>query len=321
MEHPKDFWNEKYANLALKISEDRTSQPNTIKDQKSNYLTYHTKFGQVEELIVKENFAEAESRLIDLFDEYEVKFVKDYIIASQVSLLNKNKKLAIEYILQSIRNGVKIECLKSMKLLRQELTSKDWWKIEIEYKNLRIKYLEKIDFALHQEFHQRYQEEQNAKRKDYYKSIVYSNFKRIKELLNEKGFLGEQLVGLDNQKLAKSISDCDFGNSKIIVTLLHYDYPVSEIGEERLMDAIKKGNLHPREFANIYNFEEHKISVLYKKSTKKYPPLPTYNFNFPFSNKIDDLIKVNSDRAKFGICKYEVDEMKEKVKKKYGIEF
>jgi len=58
----------------------------SINDQKSNYLEYHTNFGQVEELIVNENFTEVELRLIELFDNYEVKFVKDYVIASQVSI-------------------------------------------------------------------------------------------------------------------------------------------------------------------------------------------------------------------------------------------
>ena len=288
-------------------------------DQKSNYLEYHTKFKQIEELIVNENFSEAEFRLIELFEEYEVKFVKDYIIASQVSILNKNKNLAIKYIVHSIRNGVKIECIKSIKLLSQELTSNDWLKIEEEYKDSRKRYLKKINLDLYQEFHKRFQEEQNSRRKDYYKSTVYSNFNRIIELLNKHGFVGEKLIGIDNQNFARSISECDLGNSKIIVTLLHYDYPISEIGEEKLIDAIKEGNLHPREFATIYSYEENKQSVLYKKSTKKYLPLTEYNFNFPFGSKIDNLEKVNSDRAKFGICKYEVDEMKEKIIKRYGI--
>jgi len=288
--------------------------------QKLDYLEYHTEFGKVEELIVKENFVEAELKFIELFKEHEVRFVKDYVIASQVSFLNKNRNLAIEYIFQSIRNGLKIECLKSIKLLNQELTVTDWEILEQEYKELRKNYIKRINLSLYQEFHKRYQEEQNLKRTEYYKLTVYSNFDRIVELLNKGEFPDEQLIGIDNQQFANSISDCDLGNSKIIVTLLHYDYPISEIGEEKLISAIKKGNLHPREFAMIYNFEENKQSVLYKKSTKKYLPLPRYNFNFPFGSKIDNLEKVNSDRAKFGICKYEVDVKKEEIEKRYGIQ-
>ena len=285
-----------------------------------NYIEYHTKFGQIEELIVKEDFAEAELKIIELFEKYEVRFVKDYVIASQVSILNDNTNLAIEYILQSIKNGVKIECLKSIKLLSQELAATDWEIIEEEYKELRKNYLKKINLSLYQEFHKRYQKEQDSKRTEYYKITVYSNFDRIIELLNEGGFPNEKLIGIDNQRFAKSISDCDLGNSKVIVTLLHYDYPFSEIGEEELIEAIKRGNLHPREFATIYNFEENKQSVLYKKSTKKKVPLPRYNFNFPFGSKIDNLERVNSDRAKFGICKYEVDIRKEEIEKRYGIQ-
>lgn len=289
-------------------------------NQQLDYLEYHTEFSKIEELIIEEKFAEAELKIIELFEEHEVKFVKDYVIASQVSFLNKNRNLAIEYIFQSIKNGVKIECLKLIKLLNQELTATDWELIEQEYKELRKSYLKRINLSQYQEFHKRYQKEQDSKRTEYYKITVYSNFDRIIELINKGEFPNEKSIGIDNQRLAKSISDCDLGNSKIIVTLLHYDYPISEIGEKKLIEAIKRGNLHPREFATIYNFEKNKQSVLYKKSTKKNPPLPRYNFNFPFGSKIDNLEKVNSDRAKFGICKYEVDAKKEKIENRYGIQ-
>ena len=119
--------------------------------------------------------------------------------------------------------------------------------------------------------------------------------------------------------MAKSISDCECENSKIIVTLLHYDYPIIEIGEEKLISEVENGNLHPRDFALIYNFERNKISVLYKESNKRYDSLPKYDFNLPFGNNITDIEKVNSDREKFGICKYVVDKKKIEISQKYGM--
>jgi len=290
------------------------------KKQTDNYINYHRSFGQIEELIVKENFKEAALKIDTLFQEYKVRFVKDYVVAAQICLLNNNHKKAVDYLIISIKKGVKMECLKSIDLFHQRLTESDWSDIDKEYKTSRKEYLRSIDLGLYQEFHKRYQKEQDAKGKAYYKSTVYSNFNRIKELVKTQEFLGEQTIGIDNQRLAKSISDCSFGNSRTIVTLLHYDYPINDIGEDRLIIAIEKGNLHPREFATIYNFEKNKQSVLYKQSKKTYPKLPDYHFNFPFGEMSTDFDKVNADRNKFGICKYEVDLKKEEISRKYGMQ-
>jgi len=286
---------------------------------KSNYLEYHIKYNKIEELIVSEHFNEAQIAFEKLFEEYEVKFVKDYVVAAQVNLLIDKKKNGLKYLKESTKRGIKIECLKSINLLEEKLNLNDWQILETHKADARKIYLSGIDLKLNQEFHKRYQEEQDARSHPKYKEVVYSNFNRIKELLEEDKFVGEQRIGIDDQKYAKSISDCGLGNSKVIVTLLHYDYPISEIGEEKLIKAITKGELHPREYAYIYNYEVNKISKLYKKSKKKYENLPDYKFNFPFGKKIEDIRRVNKDRMKFGICNYQIDLKKKALIKKYGL--
>lgn len=291
----------------------------STESKKTNYINYHREFAQVEEFIANEKFIEAESKLDKLFIRYEVKFSKDYLIASQICIINGHKNKGFEFIRSALKMGVKFDCLKSLTLFKNKITLSEWNQIENEVSQLRREYLKNIDLELCQEFHKRYQEEQDAKGTERYKSTVYSNFNRIKEIIESSGFPGETLIGVDNQTLAESIADCSCGNSKTIVTLLHYDYPISEIGEDKLISEIEKGNLHPREFATIYNYEKNKVSVLYNESSKERDSLKLYNFNFPFGEKINDLEKVNSDREKFGICRYEVDEKKIEVSRKYGI--
>ena len=63
-----------------------------------------------------------------------------------------------------------------------------------------------------------------------------------------------------------------------------------------LMESIKAGKLHPREFAHIYAYEKNKISTLYKKSIKKNTQLVEYKFNFPFGKRHTDIKSVNNDR-------------------------
>lgn len=284
-----------------------------------NYISFHQSFAEVEKLLVEEKFYVAGLKLDTLFQKYPVKFAKDYVIAAQVSLINHNQQKAIKYLKEAMRKGVKLECLCSIKLIEQSLSDDDWIELELAAYGLRKKYLKQINLGLYKEFHNRYQHEQDAKRTDRYKAVVYSNLERIAEISKTHEFPGQDLIGTDNQAFAPSISDCDCGNSKVIVTLLHYDYPIKKLGLVNLINEVKNGNLHPREFATIFDYEKSRLSVLYKFSDKEYFELPTYNFNFPFGEKISDLVKVNQDRKRFGICEYEVDQKKYEIGKKYGM--
>ncbi|MEZ5056921.1 MAG: hypothetical protein R2879_07750 [Saprospiraceae bacterium] len=284
-----------------------------------SYLEYHRQFSIIERLIVDEKFIEAESEIDSLFQSYDVKFSKDYVIAAQICLLNGNKEKATDLLIKSFRNGIKSKCLRTIPICKEKFEDEIWAKLEKAENEKKKEYLKNLDLKLHKEFHTRYQTEQDAKGSQHYRAIVQSNFDRIKDLISENKSIGEASIGLDNQKFASSIADCSLGNSKVIVTLLHYDYPVSELGIENLITEIKKGNLHPREFASIYTFEINKVSKLYKNSNKVYPPLPHYDFNFPFGKKSEELKKVNQDRALFGICPYETDLKKEAICKKYGL--
>jgi len=290
--------------------------------KKKDYIDYHKYFAEIEELIVDENFREAEVKLDSLFEKFEVKFAKDFIIGAQLSVLNNKIDKAISLLIKSTGKGVKLDCLKSISLLNSSLSYNQWRIIEIQSLIEREKYYKELqNQELYIEFHTRYQKEQESKRKGIYREVVYENFLFIKRILEKTGFAGENMIGIDDSRLANKLSDCGVGNSRVIVTLLHYDYPISEIGEERLISAIRNGNLHPRQFATIYNFEKNKVSILYDESEKVYPELSDYKFNFPFGEMTEDISRVNADRESFGICKYEVDKKKSEISKKYGFRF
>lgn len=285
----------------------------------ANYLKYHQRFAGIEELIVNEKFKEAELELAELFSEYEVKFVKDVVIAAQVSILNNNNNKALNYLRKAISKGVKMNCLKSIPLLKKKIPTSGWNNIAKVVDKQRRSYSNSIDIKLAREFHNRYKEEQESKGSRQYQATVQNNFGRIRSLIYQGVSIGEENLGIDDQDYAPSIEECDMGNSKVVATLLHYAYPINEIGMEWFDNAIERGELHPREFASIYTFQKNKVSKLYQDSRQKRRPLPHYTFNFPFGEKSKNIKKVNTDRMKFGICKYEVDLKKEEVMKKYGI--
>jgi hypothetical protein len=285
----------------------------------SNYLEYHRSFAEVERLIVEEDFQAASVSLEELFRKYEVVFSKDWVIAAQVHLLNGDEKKAFECMRGAGKKGVPFDCLQSIPLLQEGVCDSLWEVLSQDYESLQETYLASIDRKLQLEFSKRYQEEQQAKQKEGYQPVVYANFKRIQDLTRKNRFPGENRIGIDDSRFAGKVEDCELGNSVVTVTLLHYDYPVRELGLDWLKKAINNGSLHPRDFAAIYTFEVNQVSVLYRDSQKEYPRLPRFYFNFPFGKKSTDLNRVNADRAAWGICSLEVDHKKISIERKYGM--
>jgi len=285
-----------------------------------DYFLYHQQINLAEEDIVQEAFHSAQIKLEAVLTQYEFRFAKDLLLASQINLLLGQIEEGKYWAKEAFRGGYTLNCIRHIGVFKRKLTVSDWEQLESSYPKLRKTYLQKINLDLLQEFSRRYGVEQEAKRTDRYRTVVQRNFDRIKELMeNEVGFPGEASIGIDYSRLAPQLTDCSGGNSKVIVTLLHYDHPIAHIGEEKFVKAIKQGQLHPREFGQIYSFEKSQVSILYRENAKNIPSITDYQLNFPFSTKSADIEKVNLDRARFGIGKYQVDQQKEETERKYGL--
>lgn len=289
-------------------------------EEQPDYFAYHKAVNQAEEYVIEEVFDSALVTLEATLKQFDFCFAKDLLLASQVNLILGNKRRSMSWTKRALQGGYLLTCLRQIPVFQRHYTTSDWEELDASFPHLRKEYLRSIDIELLNEFSRRYQKEQETKRTPNYQTVVQSNLDRIKELLvYGPGFPGEAQLGLDYSNLAKGISDCDAGNSKVIVTLLHYADPIAEIGEELLINAIAQGDLHPREFARIYTFEKQQVSVLYRDAKKPDRSLPDYQFNFPFGPKSADLKQVNKDRARFGIGQYEVDQRKKAIELKYGL--
>lgn len=289
-----------------------------ISDQ--DYFAYHQQVNLAEEYIVQEDFDSAQVMLEAVLTHYEFRFVKDLLLASQINLLLGHMEKGKYWAEEAFKGGYTLNCLRHIGVFKRRLTTSDWEQLEASYPKLRKAYLQKINLDLLQEFSRRYGAEQEAKRTDRYRRVVHENGDRIRRLMESAtGFPGEASIGIDYSRLAHKLSDCSAGNSQVIVTLLHYDHPIAEIGEEKFVQAIKRGQLHPREFGQIYSFERNQVSILYRDNGKKMPVLMDYQLNFPFGIKSSDLERVNVDRARFGIGRFQVDQKKEIIERKYGL--
>src|SRR5690606_30147749 len=156
-----------------------------------DFHNYHLKFIEIEDLISNENFRYAETELELLLEEYNPSFTKDYVILAQLFLINNKKSESIRLLKQSMEFGAKLECLREIELLNKNIPEDDWQKIESQAEQLTAIYHSKINLSLGIHFNRNYQKEQDNKSKRNYKSVVYSNFSKIKTLTDKGTFPGE----------------------------------------------------------------------------------------------------------------------------------
>jgi hypothetical protein len=283
-----------------------------------DYLAYHQQIVQAEELLVAEDFSAAHQVFVELDTTYPFVFARDYAVAAQTAVLAGQWDQSWYWVKKAVRQGAKMECLAQIELLDTLVQDPEWQQLLSDYPARRKLYLRAIEMDLASEFHRRYTQEQQHKSREGYREVVTANFNRIAELALQGTFPGDRRIGIDDSGQARGINDCDFGNSKIIPTLLHYDNAFSELTIP-LMNAVRHGQLHPREFARIYDFEAGRHSILYKDTSKPAAPLPEYCFGMAFSPKCEDKERIDEDRAAWGICSQAVDKGKIALEEKYGM--
>ena len=122
-------------------------------------MNYYKNFIEVEKLISNEDSKNAESELETLLIKYVPRFTKDYIIISQLCLLNKNKTKAIFWIKESMKYGAKLNCLKQIELLNKNITQNEWVLLKTKANELDSIYRSKINQSLALRINKNYQEE------------------------------------------------------------------------------------------------------------------------------------------------------------------
>lgn len=291
-----------------------------------NYLHYHQLINAGKGAIAQEDFNTAQALFDSAFQQFQHPFTKDYVIAAQVAALNKDISQSLVYADLAMKQGYKLECLERLHPLKTKVPEEKWESLRSKKDSIRRAYLAAIDRNLAQTLNIAYQVEQDHKGTSFYKLIVQENFDRIKKLMDSIPFPSERLLGLDDPDLlpkpkgtSSTLDECSAGNSKVIVTLLHFDNPITQIGLPQFIQAIEQGYLHPEEFGSIYTFEYFYISRIHDDPSINTANLPEFQFNLPFSKKASDLERVNLDRVKFGIIPSNIEKDLQEICRKYKI--
>jgi len=262
--------------------------PNCIFGQ-DDYINYHTKLNEAEVLYFIENDCIGSLDIYsEIFSKYEFSFAHDIVNAIEISFDCKSRK----------------------------------------------EYLDRIDFGLLLRTYDLYLKDQIEKKSD---QKVYDNFKKdqiwkLSSLFLEFGFPSEKLIGIEDRNIFKEIGrpKYDFENRKLsfnypfkytdiednligsaylLVMLIHDRCSISNF-ENFYLQAIKKGEFHPREYAVIFdNFYRIKVNSkkyscprLVQKGYFKLNPFLDYSLVPFFSNE-----EINKLRSKWYINTIEVD--------------
>jgi len=288
-----------------------------------NYFPYYESYNNIEEIIVKEEFQKADSLFEKLFIDYEPPFANHVLVALQISILAENYEHSKELFEKAIIKGVQLHCLKEIGVI-EKVPNKIMSYIELNYYKLRQQYINNIDTALRKIIYIRYKYEQANKRDQNLKyGIFEKNTLLLKEFCNEKGYFpGEKHIGINGSIDLYAVDNCHIESTYAHMTLLHYSCPFSTL-EEELYEALKRGEIYPRVFGRIYNYEKYckiKSKGRYANPYFYTKQLPKYDFNlFAYRFRNSDIDKVNADRKRFGIGKYENDAKIKKIEEKYNI--
>lgn len=178
----------------------------------TDYNKYHSEIIKAEELISQNKYEDALTQYEKLFKEYDFIFLREYKVASQISLLIGEKEKGLKYIKKAISNGWELNHLKEQKFINKNLLDSDWETIEKQYKKLQNQFLNKIDSTLKNKVRSLFEKDQKIAYEAYIiedeqeqEKFIAENFPKhserqlanLLEVIETNGYPGEFLIGND----------------------------------------------------------------------------------------------------------------------------
>lgn len=186
--------------------------------QAQDYNIYHAKIIQAEkEIFQKGNIEKGLSIYSIVFQDFDFVFLRDCIIAMQIALYNSNEKLFIEFVAKSSKNGLLIRHLPLLKYIyNHAIYNKNKETVHQYLENNRKYYLQRLDtmtlkkiirlFSIDQVEKSIIPNETNKQREIRYKPLIRETAGKLIDLIKDKGFLGDMLIGIDQNDIMHELS-------------------------------------------------------------------------------------------------------------------
>jgi hypothetical protein len=272
----------------------------TTLHREDDYTEYYQLVAQAENEMFKENF----KRSLDLyelcFSKYDFVFAADALSACQIAAYLKKTPDFDSLLIRSFRQGVTLQMVHANPMIKVMMAGKDSSKYLGYFPAANRKYLSKLNLPLRNEWAIRYIKEQESKGKPAFGQIRDQNFARIVELLKQRLFPGEKLIGIPfriagSKSLANRNNDIQIDRNFAIPTLLHTYFPFTKIGS-LLQAEILKGNISVWDFVDVYGAEQARIGTKYADREFDTIKLPKRYNNGLFGVECKDIVRVNRDR-------------------------
>lgn len=240
----------------------------SIAYSQENYLDYHRKVTNCEQLIAQEKYGAAITCLDSIFSEFDFIFLREIKLATELSVFQNDYPAAFKYLRIGISNGWSIKSIKSCKNLQILQENPEWFKLETDYDSLIQIYKNRINTDVRNQVRQMVKKDQKMAigafiriREKSQNKYTLSKFaphsegqmSRFQEILGQYGYPGEKIVG---HNLWASIIVChhnsispDYNSKDTLYTSMR----------PRLLKALDKGEISPYEFAQM---EDWKTAVL-----------------------------------------------------------
>lgn len=231
------------------------------------YLKYHRRIIKAEEFIAHERFEDALDQYERTFDDYGFDFLRDYKVACQVAVINNDNLLATKYMKLGIEHGWSLKEIK-----KNDLIHSLFKKIpKEEITGLVASYHVKINTPLRKQVYELYRRDQKMAIKALFKignksKVRYNEQKfaphseiqisKLISILDSIGYPGERLIG-NNYWVSTILS-----HHNSISTEYNKQDTLFNFIKPKLLEAIKKGQMSPFEFALIENWKIVSISNL-----------------------------------------------------------
>ncbi len=101
-----------------------------------DYFTYHSRVNQAEVHLSQGHFEQALNAYEEIFETYDFVFGRDYKIAVQLALYQKEDKRALEFLQKAFRNGLDLKEVRKLPSLKKLRTTPGWANLENSYDSL-----------------------------------------------------------------------------------------------------------------------------------------------------------------------------------------
>lgn len=299
----------------------------------SDYISYHKRIIAAEQqFLYFGNLEKAFNEYESIFTEWPQPFAKDCFIAAQLACMVNDTARATYFFQKCFQAGVEWETIlvspHVQRVFNMDMVYKK--KIATFYDEYSKVYLQAIDTPFRNIIKNMYEHEYHLRRlaneSGHEKELVArwlevedSNMHELVPMIKKRGFPGEKRIGrcyLDQVSPNKDVSLTRIKLSSHVAVLFFHHRCGYELLKDELIQAVRDGELHPREYGLIYEWSHTHFSrnnwfdeyMDFKCSMSPWDK--HYNLYIQPWVYSNDTEAVNKDRLDLGISTLEHDKKK-----------